>query len=304
MDKVTQGSARHRLRSIAGDIAKRLRGHAVGSGFICCCPAHEDRDPSLSIRIGATALLFKCFAGCDTLDVLRELRAIDTRVFETVPGGSGEQPDAARQEWLRERARDLWDQGRPIEGTIAEAYLESRSICFPTGGLRFHPRTRLGPKRSAIYRPALLAGLHDAGRLVAVQRGFFEEGQAVLATDLGNPRRLLGRPCGGAVVLSPTSNVLGLAEGVETALSASVLLGVPVWATLGSERLPHITIPQAVTRLLILPDNDRAGRIGAGRAMAAYAREGRIVETHWPPPAFNDWNDVLRAARRAQPSAV
>lgn len=283
------------LRRIAADLAKRLDGRRSGAGFMCRCPAHADREPSLSIRIGATALLFKCFAGCETLDVLRALRTIDTRVFETAPQDGSEHWDLARQEWLRERARDLWDQGRPIEGTIAEAYLESRGIGPVVGGLRFHPRAPLGPKRSAIYRPALLAGLHDAGRLVAVQRAFFGQGEPTLATDLGNPRRLLGRPGGGAVVLSPASDVLGLAEGVETALSANILLGIPVWATLGSERLAHVAIPDRVTRLLVLPDNDRAGRIGCRRAMAAHARDGRLVETRWPPAAFNDWNDVLKA---------
>jgi len=297
-------SSGQNLRGMASRLAKRLGGYPCGAGFMCRCPAHADRSPSLSIRIGEKALLFKCFAGCDTLDVLRELQAIDAGVFESVSGGAAKPPDAAREEWLRERARDIWDQGRPIKGTIAEAYLESRGLPLPTGGLRFHPRTPLGPKRSAIYRPALLAGLHDAGRLFAVQRGFFGEGESRLATDLGNPRRLLGRPGGGAVILAPAGDVLGLAEGVETALSASILLGVPVWATLGSERLAHIRIPETVTRLLILSDNDRAGRIGARGAMAAYAREGRIVETHWPPQPFNDWNDVLCAPRRIPPTAA
>lgn len=297
MDSSIGRSGTLSLRDTATSLARRLGGFPVGAGYMCRCPAHADQSPSLSIRIGATALLFKCFAGCDTLDVLRELRTIDLRAFETVPGSDAEKSNAARQEWLRERARDLWDQGRPVEGSIAETYLQSRGLRLPAGGLRFHPRTPLGPKHSAIYRPALLAGLHEARRLVAVQRGFFGEGEARLAADLGNPRRLLGRPHGGAVILSPPSEVLGLAEGVETAISASILLGLPVWATLGSERLAHIRIPETVTRLLILPDNDRAGRIGARRAMAAYAREGRTVETLWPPQPFNDWNDVLRAPR-------
>ncbi|MBV1686417.1 toprim domain-containing protein [Novosphingobium sp. G106] len=271
---------------------------------MCRCPAHADREPSLSIRLGNSALLFKCFAGCDTLDVLRELRTIDTRVFETVSGAGDASQIAARQDWLRGRARDLWDQARPLGGTLAQAYLESRSLNARAQGLRFARRAPLGPRRSVIYRPALIAALHDAGRLVAVQRMFFEEGLGQLASDLGNPRRLLGRPLGGAVILTRASEVLGLAEGVETAMSAALLLGIPVWATLGSERLPHITVPESVTRLLILPDNDRAGRLGARKAMAAYARSGRTVETVWPPSGFNDWNDVLRSDGDSALSAV
>lgn len=78
-------------------------------------------------------------------------------------------------------------------------------------------------------------------------------------------------------------------------MSASNLLDIPVWATLGAERLAHIRVPESVTRLVILPDNDRAGRQGARKAAEAYSQAGRIVETIWPPAGFNDWNDALRA---------
>ena len=43
----------------------------TGEGrFIARCPAHEDRNPSLSIRNAGELLLIHCFAGCDTIDVL------------------------------------------------------------------------------------------------------------------------------------------------------------------------------------------------------------------------------------------
>ncbi|CCW16725.1 hypothetical protein EBBID32_10630 [Sphingobium indicum BiD32] len=106
---------------------------------------------------------------------------------------------------------------------------------------------------------------------------------------------MLGRPGQGAVILAPANDTLGLAEGIETALSAILLLDIPVWATLGNERLAHIAIPDTVTRLILLPDNDRGGRIGAAKATDAYAMPGRTIEVLWPPQGFNDWNDALRA---------
>lgn len=40
------------------------------SGWQACCPAHEDRTPSLSISMGDDGrILTKCFAGCDTKDI-------------------------------------------------------------------------------------------------------------------------------------------------------------------------------------------------------------------------------------------
>lgn len=96
-------------------------------------------------------------------------------------------------------------------------------------------------------------------------------------------------------MLATATDTLGLAEGIETALSAILLLDIPVWATLGNERLAHVAIPDTVTRLVLLPDNDRGGRMGAAKAADAYAVPGRTIETLWPPLGFNDWNDVLRA---------
>jgi hypothetical protein len=106
---------------------------------------------------------------------------------------------------------------------------------------------------------------------------------------------MLGRPGQGAVMLAPATDTLGLAEGIETALSAILLLGIPVWATLGNERLPHIAIPDTVTCLILLPDNDRGGRVGAAKAAEAHAMPGRTIETLWPPQGLNEWNDFLRA---------
>ena len=42
-----------------------------GKGYIACCPAHEDRNPSLSmVEAEDGRILIKCFAGCSTLSIL------------------------------------------------------------------------------------------------------------------------------------------------------------------------------------------------------------------------------------------
>ena len=41
------------------------------NSWMACCSAHEDRSPSLSIKdTGDGRLILKCFAGCETIDVL------------------------------------------------------------------------------------------------------------------------------------------------------------------------------------------------------------------------------------------
>ncbi|MCT2401833.1 toprim domain-containing protein [Novosphingobium sp. HK4-1] len=186
----------------------------------------------------------------------------------------------------------------PIAGTLVQAYLLRRAIPLTPSALRYHPRTPLGRGKLAVFRPAMLAAIHEYGRLVALQRTFLDAHEPRRARDLANPRRSLAQPGRGAVILAPATEVLGFAEGVESALSAMILLGLPVWATLGSERFPHVAVPETVTRLILLPDADRAGRIGAAKASEAHAVPGRTIETIWPPAGFNDWNDLLRSRRK------
>jgi hypothetical protein len=40
------------------------------SRWICSCPSHPDRSPSLSIRQADDRVLLHCFSGCDTGDIL------------------------------------------------------------------------------------------------------------------------------------------------------------------------------------------------------------------------------------------
>ena len=93
--------------------------------------------------------------------------------------------------------------------------------------------------------------------MLAVQRTFLDE-HARRARDLDNPRRMLARPKAGAVRLAAATDELGIAEGIETAISALILLGIPIWAALGNERFPYLAIPLSVRGLVLLLDMDLA----------------------------------------------
>ena len=47
-----------------------------GNRYIACCPAHDDRNPSLSITQGKDKLLVHCFAGCTQAEVIDALIAL------------------------------------------------------------------------------------------------------------------------------------------------------------------------------------------------------------------------------------
>ena len=105
---------------------------------------------------------------------------------------------------------------------------------------------------------------------------------------------MLGRPLAGAVRLGERKSVLGIAEGLETALSVAALFDFPVWAVLGNERFGKVAIPSNVRKLVVLPDRDAGGERAAALAQAQ-ARDGLAIETCWPPAGAKDWNDVAMA---------
>jgi hypothetical protein len=279
------------LESAAADLVHRLGGHWTGAYGMCRCPAHDDSSPSLSVRVGARSLLFKCFAGCDTIAVLRAIRRcnLDIPSQDAAPVHSWQPRDRP----MMARAQELWDDALPFAGSPAEHYARGRALAGFPGALRYHPRTPLGPRHSVRFRPALLAAVRSGERIVAVERLFLDCPPGRAACDLDPPKRLLGRPRDGAVRFGAAGVTLGLAEGWETAWSAFLLLGIPVWATLGSERFPHVFIPPQVDRLILLPDNDAAGMVGADKAILAHERPGRSIGIVLPQTGHNDWNDQL-----------
>lgn len=274
-------------------IVEKLGGVWTPQGGMCRCPAHDDQTPSLSVRVGNRALLFKCFAGCDTRDVMRMVGAIDLGALQptAMRSATGLPPSAS---WNQRRAQEIWQSTIPLAETIGQDYLLGRGIVHIPSAIRFHSRTPLGNGRKVIFRPAMIAAVRERRQIVAVHRTFFALNAPRIADDLPDSRLMLGRPRQGAVMLAPATDMLGLAEGLETAISAMALLDIPVWATLGSERFHNITLPSRVTRLILLPDNDRAGQLAVVKATAAYESPGRIIRTIWPPLGMNDWNDVHR----------
>jgi hypothetical protein len=59
--------------SQAAKISKALGGKRTTDGFIMPCPAHDDRNPSLSVKDTDDGLLVHCFAGCDWKEVKAKL---------------------------------------------------------------------------------------------------------------------------------------------------------------------------------------------------------------------------------------
>ena len=275
-------------------LVQRLGGRWTSNGGMCRCPAHDDRTPSLSVRVGERRLLFHCFAGCETGNVIRALvaqRLLATELWDGSVEAAPAPADPGRCN--RGAAIRLWTAARSIERSPAEAYLRSRGLTQQRSDLRFHPRTPCGRGPQAIFRPAMLAAVRDGSGLVAVHRTFLDTASATLA-DLPVPKRALGRLGQGAVRLSPPGDgVLAWAEGIETAMAATQISGIPCWATLGTERFARVVLPHSVRRLILFLDNDAGGRRAEKLAREANRETAIEIEVRYPRAAGADWNDVL-----------
>jgi putative DNA primase/helicase len=152
--------------------------------------------------------------------------------------------------------------------------------------------------------PAILADVVDqAGELVTLHVTYLQGGEK-LATH--EPRKILsgmqGR-AGCAVRLAPAGDVLGIAEGVETALSAAAIDGVPVWAALNTSLLARFDPPAGVKTLRLYADRDEAGLTAA--LQLAERLQGRVrLEMRIPRAPAKDWNDTLMAAAGRKVTAV
>jgi hypothetical protein len=61
--------------SISNLLNKLNKVKSNGNGsWMACCPAHDDKTPSLSIKDNSDGrLMLRCFSGCETIDVLNSI---------------------------------------------------------------------------------------------------------------------------------------------------------------------------------------------------------------------------------------
>lgn len=214
---------------------------------------------------------------------------------------AGQHPDPVRpkparqtsEDVTREMARILGD-AVPIAGTPAERYLAARGLTTsePRDLLFHHDLTHWETRRGF---PGVVAIVRDAaGSQVALHRTYLDPDKPAKAT-VSPPRKTLGPVGGGAVRLAePRDGLVGLAEGIETALAVMTACpDLPVWSTLSTSGLEGIVLPTDITRVVLLADNDDAGRRAADATAAKLGTEGRRVFLAVPPRAGDDFNDML-----------
>lgn len=294
----------HHLERRARTIVERLNGTWLHGKGMCCCPAHDDRTPSLSLTLGRKAILFHCFAGCSNEEVIAALDRQGVRSRDLFDGSGAVAADTQEKRDFNSNARRLWHSATAISDSPAEGYLAQRGILRASDQLRYLGRTPLGPRGAVLFLPAMLAAVTTDIGIIAIHRTFLDLPNGKLA-GFERPKRALGSlGCGAVRIATPVQGRLGLAEGIESALSAMQLFGIPCWATLGNERFGLVAIPESVRELYLFIDNDAGGALAEERALKAYAAPNRVIHSRAPASPGFDWNDELksRLARKPDPS--
>jgi len=285
----------HQLDRRARMIVESLGGTWRQTKGMCCCPAHDDRTPSLSVTLGRRAILFHCFAGCSNEEVIAALDRQGVRSRDLFDGSGVVAADRQEKRAFNSNARRLWHSATAISDSPAEEYLAKRGILRASDQLRYLQRTPLGPRGAVQFLPAMLAAITTDVGVIAVHRTFLDSGSGKLA-GFDRPKRALGSlGCGAVRLAPPAAGRLGLAEGIESAMSAMQLFGIPCWATLGNERFGLVAIPESVRELHLFIDNDLGGELADLRARKAYLAPGRVIRSRVPASTGFDWNDELKA---------
>lgn len=169
---------------------------------LACCPAHADRNPSLTLADGNEGrLLLSCKAGCSFEDVMRALcqmgviGASGTRLGLPCPKVLARRDVERRieDERIERRALAIWNEALPISGSLAERYLRARGItCELPDNLRFHPACW---HPSARRIPAMIALVEGLPR-TAIHRTFLRpDGRG--KAEIAPVKAMLGACAGG-----------------------------------------------------------------------------------------------------------
>jgi putative DNA primase/helicase len=207
------------------------------------------------------------------------------------------------------RLRQVWSESVPIAGTPAETYLVKRGIWREnlSDCLRYHPDMVYvdnKTKKGVAKYPCLIAPVRNIeGQIVTLHRIYLTpEGDKAPVDEVKKMMSPRMQVTGSAIRLFPAdSEVLGVAEGIETALAAHAISRMPVWSCVSAGLMEKVKIPNHVKQLVVWADLDKSRRGEAAAQALAKRFEGTDVAVEICLPFAKlgendkgiDWLDVM-----------
>lgn len=209
---------------------------------------------------------------------------------------------AAADDRLARMAINMWSASVPVtSGDPVGLYLKSRGLTAMSDQIRYLDKCRWQDRNKDVrWMPAMISRVSNPdGSLATLHRTYLTMDGKKAPID--EPRKLFpGRISREAAIrLSPHSGRLGVAEGIETAMAAESLFGVPTWSLINSSRMLGFNVPTDVSELIVFADNDLnyAGQMSAYNLAyrTRISSHGAVtVKVVIPPRPGTDWNDEVK----------
>ena len=238
----------------------------------------------------------------DGATLTREQRA---ELARQVVAETAERDALQRRQWAAnaQGIARVWGECLPlVPGDPVALYLKQRGMngTWPLPDvLRLHPALPYwqGAEKLGMF-PAMVAPIvAPDGRMLALHRTYLTPDGRKAA--VASPKKLTaaaGLLRGACIQLhKPARGMIGIAEGIETALAAWCASALPMVASYCAGNLASWRWPTDVQRLVIFADADKSGRAAADTLRARALAAGLRVEVLMPTDPGADWCDMWAA---------
>ena len=240
----------------------------------------------------------------DGMDLLKLMFGWDwkraTAEIDRVIGTARLQPvqNEVNEQEVKQRIRRTLLEAKPVQvGDPVWTYLNSRTgIVKPPRDVWYHPNLFHAEEQKRF--PAMLAVMrYPDGVGASVHRTY-------LTTDgkkapIEKAKKLMqGLSINTSCIrLSGIEPVIGIAEGIETALAASVMFGFPVWAAASAGVMKTWEPPAGIDEVVVCADNDLSytGQEAAFSLARRLTLKGLKVSVRVPEQPGMDWADLRTA---------
>lgn len=189
----------------------------------------------------------------------------------------------------------VWQSSEPLTGIdpVSE-YLKSRGITIIPDNVRYCRRCYESETKTEMQ--AMVARIQNReGKPISLHMTYLKDGKKA---DIKSPKKMMtGTESleGSAIRLFSGRDILGVAEGLETALSCMQLFKIPTWAVMSSGLMEKWISIEDCKKVVVFADNDLSfvGIRSAGILANKLFSKGFSVEIKMPEITGQDWNDVL-----------